>query len=194
MRARWAAGRTGAAPGPEELFDGADRAAIYAYAADVADWAARELRTRQPSRNTADIAWAAADVLAAAYIATRNPGLRKAAAGFERAARPPWGRIPPRTPAGDALRTAAWCLYRCQRRHSPGTRLLLALAGLARALADLRRAQRRRHAQAEAARRAAAWIQAPGTATTFRPVRPAEPARTAARRAPGPQPRRGRSL
>jgi hypothetical protein len=49
MRARWAAGRTGAAPGPEELFGGADRAAIYAYAADVADWAARELRTRQPA-------------------------------------------------------------------------------------------------------------------------------------------------
>ena len=193
MRARWAAGRPGAAPGPEELFGGADRAAVYAYAAGVADWAARELRTRQPARATSDIAWAAADVLAAAYTATRNPGLRQAAAGFERAARPPWGRVPPRTPAGDALRTAAWCLYRCQRRHSPGTVLLLALASLARAIAELRQAQRRQ-AQAEAALRAARWIEAPATATAFRPPRPEQSVSRAARRAPAPQPRRGRAL
>jgi hypothetical protein len=160
----------------------------------VTAWAARELRTRQPARNTSDVAWAAADVLAAAYVATRNPGLREAAAGFERAARPPWGRVPPRTAAGDALRTAAWCLYRCQRRHFPGTRLLAVLAGLAQALAELRQAQRRRQAQAEAARRAATLIGAPATATTFRPARPAEPARNAARRASGPQARRSRGL
>ena len=181
------------APGPAEAFGGADRAAIYAYAAAVADWAARELRTRQPAARTTDVAWAAADVLTAAYIATRNPGLREAAAGFERAARPPWGRVPPRTSAGDALRTAAWCLYRCQRSHSPGTRLLLALADLARAIAALRETQKRL-AQAEAARRAARWIEAPGTATAFRPQRPAPSVQRAARRASGPQPRRGRSL
>jgi len=192
MRARWAAGRTGTAPGPEELFGGADRTAIYAYAAAVADWAAREIRTRQPARNTTDAAWAAADVLAAAYIATRNPGLREAAAGFERAARPPWGRIPPRTTIGDALRTAAWCLYRCQPRHSPGTLLLDALLSLARAIAALRQAQRRL-AQAEAALAAAKWIRAPATATAFRPQLPAELVNRAARRATAPPPRRGRS-
>ena len=193
MRARWAEGHPGAAAsGPEELFGGADREAIYAYAADVADRAAREMRLTRSTARTGDIAQAAAAVLAAAYAATRNPGLRQAAEGFERAARPPWGRVPPRTALGDALRTAAWCLYHCQRRHSPGTVLLTALAGLARALADLRQAQRR-YAQAEAARRAGRWIEAPATATTFRPSRPAESVSRTARRAPFPQPQRRRS-
>ena len=193
LRERWAAGRAGAAPGPEEMFGGADRGAIYDYAARVADWAAAQIRSRQPGQ-AGDAAWAAADVLAAAYVATRNPGLRQAAAGFERAARPPWGRVPERTGAGDALRTAAWCLYRCQPRHSPGARLLAALARLAGAIAGLRQAQRRL-AQADAARRAAGWIQAPATATAFRPQAPVASMRRAARRAPGPlQPRRGRGL
>ena len=192
LRKRWAAGRAGAAPGPEEMFGGADQGAIYDYAARVADWAAAQVRASPPGQ-ASDAAWAAADVLAAAYAATRNPGLRQAAAGLERAARPPWGRIPERAGAGDALRTAAWCLYRCQPRHSPGRALLAALARLADAIAALRRAQQHA-AQAEAARRAAEWIRAPGTATAFRPQAPTEAALRAARRASGPQPRRGRGL
>jgi hypothetical protein len=93
----------------------------------------------------------------------------------------------PRTGAGDALRTAAWCLYRCQPRHSPGTLLLDALLSLARAIAALRQAQRRL-AQAEAALAAAKWIRAPATVTAFRPQRPAGPVNRAARRATARRP------
>ena len=146
-----------------------------------------------PPRQSADIAWAAADVLTAAAQATGSPELQQAADGFSRAARASWGRIPPPSPGGAALRTAAYLLAACA---PPGTRrridrlaLISALAGLAGAVAAVREAQDRL-LQATAAHSAAACLAAaaasndpaapPRLATvdfprTAAPVRPAGP-------------------
>ena len=104
--------------------------------------AARQLRGLRRRGQAADIAWAAADVLTAAAEATGSPELQRAADGFSRAARAPWGRIPPPSPGGAGLRTAAYLLATCT---PPGTRrridrlaLFAALAGLARVVAELR--------------------------------------------------------
>ena len=161
LRARWRAGRPGAGPGPE-LFDGADASEIYAYAAGVAGQAARELAAGRPGR--ADIAWAAADLLTAAAAATGNPELGRAADGFGRAARSPWGRTPVASPGGLMLRTAAYLLASCrpggQRSRTARRALVIALAGLARAVADLRAAQQRQ-LQAAAAREATTRLAVP---------------------------------
>ena len=169
-----------ALPGPE-LFDGADASEIYAYAAGVAGQAARELAAGRPGR--ADIAWAAADLLTAAAAATGNPELGRAADGFGRAARSPWGRTPATSPGGLMLRTAAYLLASCrpggQRSRTAWRALVTALAGLAQAVADLRAAQQRQ-LQAAAAREAATrlaartvpdWEGMPLTSVTF----PSEP-------------------
>jgi hypothetical protein len=150
LRARWAAGRTGAAPGSDQ-FDDAGTAQVYAHAAAVAQHAADSLRTARAGR--ADIAWAAADLLTSAAQVTGSPELRRAADGFRRAARAPWGRAPARSPAGAMLRTAAYLLAGCvpvNRRAAVRRALIAALAGLARAVAEMREALMR----AEQARRA----------------------------------------
>jgi hypothetical protein len=151
LRARWAAGRTGAAPGPD-LFDGAGTAQVYAHAAAVAQQAAADLRTARGGLR-ADIAWAAADLLTSAAETTGNTGLLRAADGFRRAARAPWGRAPGGSPAGTMLRTAAYLLVGCapvDRRAAVRRALIAALAGLARAVAEMREALMR----AEQSRRA----------------------------------------
>ena len=137
LRRRWQAGRPGTPPGPD-AFAGADTRDIFGYATAVAADAARQLRVSAAAAS-ADIAWAAADVLTAAAQATGSPELQQAADGFSRAARASWGRIPPPSPGGAALRTAAYLLAACA---PPGTRrridrlaLISALAGLAGAVA-----------------------------------------------------------
>ena len=116
-----------------------------------------------PPAQSADIAWAAADVLTAAAQATGSPELQQAADGFSRAARAPWGRIPPPSPGGAALRTAAYLLAACtpDRSRRTVTRLTLisALAGLARAVGEVREAQNRL-LQATAAHSAAVGLAA----------------------------------
>ena len=112
LRRRWQAGRPGIPPGPEAFAD-ADTRDIFSYAAAVAADAARQLRASPAAAQSADIAWAAADVLTAAAQATGSPELQQAADGFSRAARASWGRIPPPSPGGAALRTAAYLLAAC---------------------------------------------------------------------------------
>jgi hypothetical protein len=157
LRRRWAAGT---ASGREQL-SAADRRDIYAYAAEVASHAAREIKTGH--RGRADTARAAADVLTVAAEATGNPELRRAADALMRAARAPWGRIPAASPGGQRLRAAAYLLAANrpwgQRPAVARRALLTALIGLAQAVADLRAGQRRQ-LQALAARDAAAVLAA----------------------------------
>ncbi len=200
MRRRWRAGRPGA-PAAAADFTGAETRDIFGYAAAAAGQAARALRAGPGPAEAADIAWAAADVLHAAADATGSGELRRAADGFARAARAPWGRIPPPSQAGAGLRTAAYLLTRPvpDRTRRLLTRLALAaaLAGLAGAVAELREAQQRL-AQAAAARRAAAGLSAAAAGTPPAAPGPARPAaadvpwpaaRPAAAR-PGTRPRR----
>jgi hypothetical protein len=162
LRRRWSAGLPGIPPGPE-AFASADTRGIFGYAAAVAAEAARQLRASPASAQSADIAWAASDVLTAAAQATGSPELQQAADGFSRAARASWGRIPPPSPGGAALRTAAYLLAAClpdrSRRTIARLTLISSLAGLARAVAVLRETQQNL-LQASAARNAAACLTA----------------------------------
>jgi hypothetical protein len=160
LRRRWQEGRPGSPPAPE-VFAAADTRDIFGYATAVAAEAARQLRASPAAAQSADIAWAAADVLTAAAQATGSHELQQAADGFSRAGRAAWGRIPPPSPGGAALRTAAYLLAACA---PPGTRrridrlaLIGALAGLAGAVAAVREAQNRL-LQAAAAHSAAAAL------------------------------------
>jgi relaxase-like protein len=166
LRRRWQAGHSGAPPSPQ-AFAAADTRAVFDYATAVASDAARQIRLSPAAAQAADIAWATADILAAAAQATGSPELQQAADGFGRAARAPWGRIPPPSPGGASLRTAAYLLAACT---PPGTRrridrlaLISALAGLAGAVGALREAQNRL-LQATAAHRAATRLAAAGAA------------------------------
>ena len=170
LRRRWRAGRPGAPT--TDGFTSAEAGYIFGYAADAATEAARRLRGAPGPAQAADIAWAAADVLTAAADAVGSPELARAADGFARAARAPWGRIPAPSQAGAGLQTAAYLVAECApagtRRRTTHLALISALAGLAGALAQLRAAQQRL-LQAAAARGAAAGLAAtvaagPGTA------------------------------
>ena len=104
----------------------------------------------------ADIAWATADVLrATARTLDDGPNglLYRAADSYDRAARPPHGRIPPST-AGSGLRAAARILAETStdddRMRRAVATMLGQLAGLADAIARLRTAEQRT-AQATAA-------------------------------------------
>ena len=174
LRRQWLAGRAGA-PLAAVNFTGAEAADIFGHAAATAAGAARRLRAGPDADEGADIAWAAADVLYAAADATGSAELRRAADGFSRAARAPWGRIPPPSPVGSGLRTAAYLLAACvpagARRTMARVALIHCLAGLARAVADLRQAQLRL-LQATAAYHAAADLTtaAAGDAAVTAPV------------------------
>ena len=166
LRRRWQAGHSGAPPSPE-AFAGADTRAVFDYATAVASDAARQIRMAPGAAQAADIAWATADILTAAAQATGSPELQQAADGFSRAGREAWGRIPPPSAGGAALRTAAYLLAACS---PPGTRrridrlaLISALAGLAGAVGGLREAQNRL-LQATAAHSAATRLAAAGAA------------------------------
>lgn len=177
LRTRWNA----TAPGGAGQASRAPIAEVYAQAAEASRQAAKEIRAGK--RGAADTARAAADLLAVAADVTGNSELRKAADGMSRAARAPWRRIPAASDNGRMLRTAARVLA-ASRHHGipPGyayRALLLALVGLAQALAELRAAQDRL-LQAKAARDASAWLaavaaSAPNSiadAFTMAPVRP----------------------
>ena len=162
LRRRWSAGLPGIPPGSEAFAD-ADTRDIFSYAAAVAAGAACQLRASPAAAQSADIAWAASDVLTAAAQATGSPELQQAADGFSRAARASWGRIPPPSPGGATLRTAAYLLAACipdrSRRTITRRTLINSLAGLARAVAVLRETQQNL-LQASAARNAAACLTA----------------------------------
>ena len=99
--------------------------------------------------------------------------LRQAADAYDRAARAPYGRIPPPTPAGNQLRQAAQLLsafaYLTGDRSMAPIVLITQLAALAEAVAELRDAQQHA-AQAAAARAAVERLYA-----AARPAPPAQP-------------------
>ena len=184
LRARWHQARTGAVPRPgAEDWDA--RNATWDYAARTAEQASAaigDLRGTDPAA-ASDIAWAAADVLRAAAAALGSPDLAQAADTFDRAARQPWGRLPPPTPAGGQLRSAARLLSAAAlvSRNRPLAHLALVvrLVALAEAVGELRAAQQRA-AQAAAALEAARQLRAATAPGPARPGRGSSASRLAA--------------
>lgn len=188
MRARWGGGLTGAAPGPEQ-FEGADARQVYAYAAAVAERGAADIRKAR-GRDQSAIAWAAADLITSAAWATGSPELHRAADGFRRASRLPWGRSSSAYPPASAmLRSAAYALANCapiDHRAAVRRALAAALGLLVRAVATVRRDQMRseqsRRIREERARRIRAIArdeQAPDRAPQVRSLQAEDAARSA---------------
>ena len=183
LRCRWDPARTRAA----ERFTAAERNAIWEHAARTADAAARNIRFTGPDDPAAaDAAWAAADTLHAAAAALGSRVLRQAADSFDRAARAPYGRVPPVVaPDGISLRRSARLLSLAASAGDETVRaqmrLVLQLSRLARAVAELREAQRHA-AQAAAARQAAEELRAAWRASTSWSPEELASARTAAER------------
>ena len=183
LRCRWDPARTQAAEG----FTAAERNAIWEHAARTADAAARNIRFTGPDDPAvADAAWAAADTLHAAAAALGSRVLRQAADSFDRAARAPYGRVPPVVARdGIGLRRSARLLSLAASAGDETVqaqmRLVLQLSRLARAVAELREAQRHA-AQAAAARQAAGELRAAWRASTSWPPEELASARTAAER------------
>ena len=182
LRQRWTPDR--ATPGrlrPDLTAEG--RNAIWEHATRTAADAAAQIRTlagTDPAAAT-DAAWATSDTLhvAAAILGSRI--LAQAADAYDRAARSPYGRIPPPSPVGNQLRQAARVIsafaYLTRDRSMAPMLLITKLAALAEAVAELRQSQQRA-AQAAAALRAAERLYA---ATRPAPTpRPAPRASTAA--------------
>jgi hypothetical protein len=164
--------------------------ALWEYAArTVADATARIrffAATGNPAA-AADAAYAASDALHTAAATLGSRTLRRAAEDYDRAARQPHGRIPAPTPAGNQLRHAARLIsayaYLTADRTLAPIVLLIRLAALAEAVAELRESQQRA-AQAAAALRAARHLR---TATRPTPTRPpGRPAATTTQDQPKP--------
>src|SRR5215471_535311 len=161
LRAAWSRRNRGARwkPGTPR-WAGSEREALYRHAAHQAAMAAEHVRrsARGHPTGAADTAWAAADALHSTAWALRDPELRRAADAYDRAARPPYGRIPLRARSGDQLRATARMLALVGTISGDGTlavaALLASFLDLAAAVAELRQAQQHA-AQAAAARRAA---------------------------------------
>jgi hypothetical protein len=167
LRCRWDPACTRAA----ERFTTTERNAVWEHAARTADAPARNLGFTGPDDPAAaDAAWAAADTLHAAAAVLGSRVLRQAADSFDRAARAPYGRVPPVVaPAGIGLRRSARLLSLAASAGDETVRaqmrLVLQLSRLARAVAELREAQRHA-AQAAAARQAAEELRAAWRAST----------------------------
>jgi hypothetical protein len=174
LRQRWTPTRAG--PGRPHLNLTAEECnAVWDHATCAAADATAQIRNlawTDPAA-AADAAWATSDTLhvAAALLGSRI--LRRAADAYDRAARPPYGRIPPPSPAGNHLRQAARLLsalaYLTSDRSMAPIVLITRLAALAEAVAELRDAQQHA-AQAAAAHAAAEQLYA-----AARPVPPAQP-------------------
>jgi hypothetical protein len=126
----------------------------------------------------ADAAWATSDTLHVAAATLGRRILRQAADAYDRAARSPYGCIPPPTPAGNRLRQAARLLsafaYLTGDRSLTPIVLITKLAALAEAVAELRESQRHA-AQAAAARAAAERLYAATRPAAAPPPRSAPP-------------------
>jgi hypothetical protein len=160
LRQRW----TGPGTAPGDAFTAAERNAIWEHAARAAGDAAARIRllaTTDPA--AADAAWAASDTLHVAAAALGSRILRQAADAYDRAARPPYARIPAPTPAGNQLRRAARLItaFACLTKDPALTPIVLLtrLAALAEAVAGLRQAQEHA-AQAASALHAAQRLHA----------------------------------
>ena len=156
--------------------------ALWEYAARTAADATARIRYCTATGNpaaAADAASAASDTLHVAAAALGSRTLRRAADDYDRAARQPYGRVPAPTPAGNQLRHAARLIsayaYLTGDRTLTPIVLLVRLAALAEAVAELRESQQRA-AQAAAALRAARHLR-----TATRPPATRPPGRPAAR-------------
>jgi hypothetical protein len=195
LRQRWAPDR--ATPGPAHPNLTAEECnAVWEHATLVAADAAAQIRNlawTDPAA-AADAAWATSDTLhvAAAMLGSRI--LSQAADAYDRAARSPYGRIPPPTPMGNRLRQAARLIsaFACltQDRSMAPVVLITKLAALAEAVAELRESQHHA-AQAAAALRAAERLYAVARPAPA-PPRPAPRASTAAQLASLSFPKPGR--
>ena len=165
-------------------FTAAERNAIWEHAARAADEAAAQIRAlagTDPAA-AADAAWAASDTLHAAAAALGSRVLRQAADAYDRAARAPYGAHPRPDPGREqpAPRRPADLRVRLPRQDpslAPIV-LIIRLAALAEAVAELRQAQQR------AAQAAAARSEPPSSCTP-------PPAPSAAPAEPCPRPHRG---
>jgi hypothetical protein len=156
LRQRWEPARLT----PADPFTALERNAIWEHAARTAADATARIHaaaTVSPA-SAADAAWAAADALHVAAAAFGSRTIRQAADSLDRAARAPYGRIPRPTRTGNGLRRNARLLAAAGLTSSgPGNAqmmLIIRLAGLAAAIAELR------HAQNHAAQAAAALTAA----------------------------------
>ena len=154
----------------------AEADAMWEYAARTAADATARIKYYTATGNpaaAADAAYAASDGLHVAATVLDSRTLRQAADDYDRAARQPYGRIPSPTPAGNQLRHAARIIsayaYLTGDLTLTPVVLLVRLAGLAEAVAELRESQQRA-AQAVAALRAARHLR---TATRPAPTRSA---------------------
>ena len=193
LRAGWSRRTRGAGwkPGTPR-WAGSEREALYRHAAHQAATAAEHVRrsARGHPTSAADTAWAAADALHSAARALHDPELRRAADAYDRAARPPYGRIPPHTRSGTQLRATARLLALLGNISGDGTLAVAALVAsfldLAAAVTELRQAQQHA-AQAAAARRAAEHLHCAYARARTRAAQPGWAARPAqGRRAPAP--------
>jgi hypothetical protein len=154
-----------ASPGLGGQLTWAERDAIWSHAARTAATAAdqiRHLAATDPDA-AAEAVWTAAGTLHAAAAVLGSRTLSRAADAYDRAARPPHGRIPRPTRAGSDLRHAARLLSALgtttRDESLTAITLLIRLAALAEAVVDLRHVQRHA-AQAAAARTAAERLRA----------------------------------
>jgi len=187
LRQRWAPGRC--APGSlrPDLTAG-ERNALWEHATRTAADAAAQIRYLAGTNPAAaaDAAWATSDTLhvAAAMLGSRI--LAQAADAYDRAARSPCGRIPPPTPVGNQLRQAARLIsafaYITGDRSMAPLVLIVKLAALAEAVAELRQSQQHA-AQAAAALRAAQHLR-----TAARSASAAQPQAATPQPRTGPQP------
>ena len=184
LRQRWTPDR--ATPGrvhPDLTAE--ERNAIWEHAIRITADATAQIRnlTWTNPAAAADAAWATSDALhvAAAMLGSRI--LAQAADAYDRAARSPYGRIPPPSPVGNQLRQAARLLsafaYITQDRSMAPIVLITKLAALAEAVAELRESQQHA-AQAAAALRTAERLYAASRPAPAPPARPAPRASTAA--------------
>jgi len=172
LRHRWH-GSVPAARGP---LTAAERAAVWEQALSAVDAATthvQEMAAGCPG-SAADAAWAAASTMHTAAALLGSRVLRQAADAYDRAARPPWARIPPPTVAGTSLRSAARLLSALANiSGDPVIRpavLIARLAALAGAVAQMRESQQRA-AQAAGALDAAQRLRALARPTTARKAR-----------------------
>jgi len=196
LRQRWAPDRTTLGGVRPDLTAG-ERNALWEHATRVASDATAQIRKlagTDPAA-AADAAWATSDALHVAAAMLGSRVLRQAADAYDRAARAPYGRIPPPSPVGNQLRQAARLLsafaYITQDRSMAPLVLITKLAALAEAVAELRQSQQ--HAvQAAAALRTAERLYAAARPAPALPPRPASRASTAAQLASLSFPKPGR--
>jgi hypothetical protein len=165
LRQRWPGTNPSTARAP---LTAAERAAAWDQALHAVDAATAHISamTTGTQDGAADAAWAAAGTMHVAAALLGSRVLRQAADAYDRAARPPWARIPPPTPAGNSLRSAARLLAALAYvTGDPVLRpavLVARLAALAEAVAAMRESQQRATQAASAlsaARRLHAVVQ-----------------------------------